>query len=100
MIGRYAGVADRSAMAEAIADVCLRDHPGLERLIEKPMVDSEPAILYIYRDGRDLMTVHVGRAGVTMHAGRSTVDMPYQCDSHPADVANQLLGTMTKGTLR
>lgn len=98
MIGRYASVADRTAMAKTIGDVCLRDHPGLERLIEKPMVDSEAAILYIYWGDRDLMTVHVGRAGVTMRAGRSTVDMPYQCDSHPADVANQLLGTMTKGT--
>ena len=100
MIGRYASVADRTAMAKVIADVCLRDHPGLKHLIEKPMVDSEAAILYIYWGHRDLMTVHVGRAGVTMSAGRSTVDMPYQCDSHPADVANQLLGTMTKGTLR
>lgn len=99
MIGRYAGVADRIAMAKVIADVCIRDHPGLKRVIEKPMADSEAAILYIYWGCRDLMTVHVGRAGVTMHAGRSTVDMPYQCDSHPADVANQLLGTMTKGTL-
>jgi len=100
MIGRYAGVADRIAMAKVIADVCLRDHPGLKRLIEKPMVDSEAAVLNIYSGYQDLMTVHVGRAGVTMHAGRSTVDMPYQCDSHPADVANQLLGTMTKGTLQ
>nr|DAQ71086.1 MAG TPA: hypothetical protein [Caudoviricetes sp.] len=64
------------------------------------MVDSEAATLYVYLGDRDLMTVHVGRAGVTMHAGRSTVDMPYQCDAHPADVANQLLGTMMKGTLR
>lgn len=100
MIGRYASVADRVAMAKVIADVCLRDRPELKRLIEKPMVDSEAAILYIYWGYRDLMTVHVGRAGVTMRAGRSTVDMPYQCDSHPADVANQLLGTMTKGTPR
>lgn len=100
MIGRYAAVADRIAMAKVIGDVCLRDHPGLKRLIEKPMVDSEAAILYIYWGDRDLMTVHVGCAGVTMRAGRSTVDMPYQCDSHPADVANQLLGTMTKGTPR
>lgn len=98
MIGRYASAADRTAMAEVIADVCLRDHPGLERLVEKPMVDSEAATLHVYWGCQDLMTVHVGRAGVTMHAGRSTVDMPYQCDSHPADVANQLLGTMTKGT--
>lgn len=100
MIGRYAAAADRIAMARAIANVCLRDHPGLKRIIEKPMADSEAAILYIYCGSRDLMTVHVGRAGVTMHAGRSTVDMPYQCDSHPADVANQLLGTMTKEVLR
>nr|DAW38074.1 MAG TPA: hypothetical protein [Caudoviricetes sp.] len=100
MIGRYAGVADRIAMAKVIADVCLRDHPGPDHLIEEPLVDSEAATLYIYLGDRDLMTVHVGRAGVTMHAGRSTVDMPYQCDAHPADVANQLLGTMTKGALR
>lgn len=99
MIGRYAGIADRTAMAKVIADICLRDHPGPDFLIEEPMTGSEPATLRIYWDDRDLMTVHVGLAGVTMHAGRSTVDMPYQCDAHPADVANQLLGTMTKGTL-
>lgn len=100
MIGRYAGVADRTAMAKVIADVCLRDRPGPDHLIEEPMVDSEAATLRIYWGDQDLMTVHVGRAGVTMYAGRSTVDMPYQCDAHPADVANQLLGTMMKGTLR
>lgn len=100
MIGRHAGVADRTAMAEVIAAVCLRDHPGPYHLIERPASESEAATLYIYWDSRDLMTVHVGRAGVTMRAGRSTVDMPYQCDSHPADVATQLLGTMMKGTLR
>lgn len=100
MIGRYAAVADRIAMAKVIANVCLRDHPGPDHLIEEPMVDDEAATLHIYWDGRDLMTVHVGRAGVTMHAGRSVVDMPYQCDAHPADVATQLLGTTMKGTLR
>lgn len=100
MIGRYAGVADRGALAKVIADVCLRDHPGPDHYIEKPMVDSEAATLYIYWGDQDLMTVHVGRAGVTMRAGRSTVEMPYQCDSHPADVANQLLGTTMKGTSR
>lgn len=100
MIGRYAGVADRVAVAKVIASVCLRDHPGPSHLIEEPMVDNEPASLYIYWGDQNLMTVHVGRAGVTMHAGRSTVDMPYQCDAHPADVANQLLGTTMKGTLR
>lgn len=99
MIGRYAGVADRVAMAKVIASVCLRDHPGPDYLVEEPMVDNEPANLHIYWADQDLMTVHVGLAGVTMHAGRSTVDMPYQCDAHPADVANQLLGTMMKGTL-
>lgn len=99
MIGRYAGVADRIALAKVISDVCLRDRPGLEYLVEEPMVDSEAAILHIYWDSQDLMTIHVGRAGVTMYAGRSIVDMPYQCDAHPADVANQLLGTTTKGTL-
>lgn len=98
MIGRYAGAADRTAMAKVIADVCLRDRPGIEYLVEEPMVDSEAATLRIYWGDRDLMTVHVGRAGVTMHAGRSNVDMPYQCDTHPADVANQLLSTVTKGT--
>lgn len=100
MIARYAGVADRITMAKVIADVCLRDHPGPDLLIEEPMVDSEAATLHIYWGDRDLMTVHVGRAGVTMHAGRSTVDMPYQCDAHPADVANQLLGTVMEGTLQ
>lgn len=100
MIGRYAGVADRIAMAKVIADVCLRNHPGPDHLIEEPAVHDEAAILYIYWDDQDLMTVHVGCAGVTMYAGRSTVDMPYQCDAHPADVADQLLGTMMKGTLR
>ena len=100
MIGRYAAAADRVAMAKLIADVCRRGRPGLDHLVEEPMVDSEAATLHIYWGDRDLMTVHVGRAGVTMHAGRSTVDMPYQCDAHPADVANQLLGTVTKGTVR
>ena len=99
MIGRYAGIADRIAMAKVIADVCLRDRPGLDHLIEEPMVDSEAATLRIYWGDQDLMTVRVGRAGVTMRAGRSTVDMPYQCDAHPADVATQLLGTTMKGTL-
>lgn len=100
MIGRYASTADRVAMAKVIADVCLRDHPGPDHLVEEPIADSEPATLRIYWGNQDLMTVHVGQAGVTMRAGRSTVDMPYQCDSHPADVANQLLGTTTKGTLQ
>ena len=100
MIGRYASPADRVAMAKVIADVCLRDHPGPDHLIEEPLVDSEAATLHIYWGDQDLMTVHVGCAGVTMHAGRSTVDMPYQCDAHPADVANQLLGTTMKGTYR
>lgn len=100
MIGRYANVADRTAMAKVIANICLRDHPGLGYLVEAPLTDSEAATLHIYSTDQDLVTVHVGRAGVTMYAGRSTVDMPYQCDAHPADVANQLLGTMMKGTLR
>lgn len=100
MIGRYAAVADRTAMAKVIADICLRDHPGPDHLIEKPMTDNEPATLHIYWGDRDLMTIHVGRAGVTMRAGRSTVDMPYQCDTHPADLAAQLLGTTMKGTLK
>nr|DAW02784.1 MAG TPA: hypothetical protein [Caudoviricetes sp.] len=100
MIGRYASIADRVAMAKVIADVCIRDHSGPDYLIEEPMVDGEAATLHIYWGDQNLMSVHVGRAGVTMHAGRSTVDMPYQCDAHPADVANQLLGTMMKGTPR
>lgn len=100
MIGRYAGVADRIAIAKVIADVCLRDHPGPDHLIEEPLTNSEAATLHIYWGNQDLMTVHVGQAGVTMRAGRSTVDMPYQCDAHPADVANQLLGTTMKGTIR
>lgn len=99
MIGRYAGVADRIAMAKAIADVCLRGRTGLDHLIEKPMTSGEAATLHIYWGDRDLMTVHVGCAGVTVRAGRSTADVPYRCDAHPADVANQLLGTMMKGTL-
>lgn len=98
MIGRYASAADRAAMAKVIADVCLRDRPGLDRLVEEPMADSEAATLRIYADDREILTVHVGRAGVTMYAGRSTVDMPYQCDTHPADVASQLLCTMMRGT--
>mgnify|MGYP003356679900 CR=1 FL=1 len=100
MIGRYAAAADRVAMAKVIADVCLRDHPGPDYLVEGPLVDSEAATLYIYWGDQGLMTVHVGRAGVTMHAGRSIVDMPYLCDSHPADVASQVLGTTMKGTLQ
>ena len=100
MIGRHASAADRVAMAKVIADVCLRDHPGPDFLIEEPLVNYEAATLYFYWGDRDLMTVLVGYSGVTMHAGRSTVDMPYQCDSHPADVANQLLGTMMKGAVR
>lgn len=99
MIARLASVADRTAMAKAIADVCRRDHPGLDYIIEEPLGDADVASLYAYWDDRTLMAAHVGRAGVTVRAGRSVVDMPYQCDSHPADVANQLLGTMTKGSL-
>lgn len=100
MIGRHANTADRVAMAKVIACVCLRDHPGPDHLIEEPLVHTEPATLHIYQGDQTLMTVDVGAAGVTMRAGRSFVDMPYQCDTHPADVANQLLGTVTKGTHR
>ena len=99
MIRRFAPRRDRAPMARVIADTCLRNHPGPDYLVEEPMVDSEAATLRIYWGDRDLMTVHVGQAGVTMYAGRSTVDMPYQCDAHPADVASQLLGTTMKGTL-
>ncbi len=100
MIGRRAGVADRIAMAKVIANVCLRDRPGLDHLVEEPLVHSESATLYVYRGDQTLMIVDVGVAGVTMRAGRSFVDVPYQCDAHPADVANQLLGTTMKGTLQ
>lgn len=100
MIGRHANAADRIAMAKVIADVCLRDRPGLDHLIEEPLVHSEAATLHIYHGDQTLMIADVGAAGVTMRAGRSFVDVPYQCDTHPADVANQLLGTVTKGTLR
>lgn len=100
MIGRHASAADRVAMAKVIANVCLRDHPGPDYLIEEPLVHSESATLYIYQGDQTLMIVDVGVAGITARAGRSFVDVPYQCDSHPADVANQLLGTMMKGTLQ
>lgn len=100
MIGRHANAADRIAMARVIADVCLRDHPGPDHLIEEPLVHSESATLYIYHGSQTLMIVDVGVAGVTMRAGRSFADVPYQCDAHPADVANQLLGTVMKGTLQ
>lgn len=100
MIGRHASAADRVALAKVIADVCLRDHPGPDFLIEEPLVHSEPATLYIYQGDQTLMVVDVGAAGATMRAGRSFADVPYQCDTHPADVANQLLGTVMKGTLR
>ena len=100
MIGRHAAAADRVAMAKVIASVCLRDHPGPDYLVEEPLVHCESATLYIYQGDQTLMIVDVGVAGVTMRAGRSFVDMPYQCDSHPADVATHLLGTMMKGTLQ
>ena len=100
MIGRHASAADRVAMAKVIAHVCLRDHPGLDHIIEEPLVHSESATLYIYWGDQILMTADIGVAGVTMRAGRSFVDVPYQCDAHPADVANQLLGTTMKGTLQ
>lgn len=99
MIGRFAPRKDRAPMAKAIAECCLRHHPGIQFIIEEPLVDSDPARLFIFADQRSLLTAHVGKAGVTIHAGRSRADVPYQCDSHPADIASALLGTVMKGTL-
>ena len=99
MIGRYAPRQDRAPMARVIAECCLRLHPGPQFVIDEPLVDSDPARLFIFTDRQDLLTARIGGAGVTIRAGRSRADVPYQCDSHPADVAATLLGTVMKGTL-
>lgn len=99
MIGRFAPRRDRAPMARVIAECCLRHHPGPQFVIDEPLVDSDPSRLFIFTDQRDLLTADIGGMGVTIRAGRSRVDVPYQCDSHPADVAAALLGTVMKGTL-
>lgn len=99
MIGRFAPRRDRAPMARVIAECCLRHHPGPQFIIDEPLVDADPAVLIIFTDQRDLLTARIGEAGVTVQAGRSRADVPYQCDSHPADVAAALLGTVMKGTL-
>lgn len=98
MIGRYAPRRDRAPMARVIAECCLRHHPGPQFIIDEPLVDSDPARLVIFTDRQDLLAARIGEAGVTIHAGHSRADVPYQCDSHPADVAAALLGTVMKGT--
>lgn len=99
MIGRFAPRRDRAPMARVIAECCLRHHPGPQFIIYEPLTDSDPARLFIFTDQLDLLSAHVGKAGVTIRAGRSHADVPYQCASHPADVAAALLGTVMKGTL-
>lgn len=99
MIGRYAPRRDRAPMARVIAECCLRHHPGPQFVIDEPLVDADPARLFIFTDQQDLLTARIGEAGVTIRAGRSHADVPYQSDSHPADVAATLLGTVMKGTL-
>lgn len=99
MIGRFAPKQDRSPMAEAIAEYCLRRHPGPQFIIDGPLVNADPARLCIFTGRQQLLAARIGAAGVTIQAGRSHADVPYQCDSHPADVASALLGTVMKGTL-
>ena len=99
MIGRFAPKQDRAPMARVIAECCLRHHPGPRFIIDEPLVDTDPARLYIFTDQQHLLVARIGEAGVTIRAGRSHADVPYQCDSHPADVASALLGTVMKGTL-
>lgn len=99
MIGRFAPKQDRTAMAKTIVECCLRHHPGPQFFIDAPLTDAEPARLAIFTDQQALLTASVGEAGVTIQAGRSHADVPYQCDSHPADVAATLLGTTMKGTI-
>lgn len=86
-------------MARVIAECCLRRHPGPQFIIEEPLVNADPARLFIFSDQQNLLSALIGAAGVTIHAGRSRADVSYQCDSHPADVAAALLGTVMKGTL-
>lgn len=99
MIGRFAPRQDRAPMAKAIAECCLRHHPGPQFIIDEPLVDTDPARLCIFTDQQRLLVARIGEAGVTIQAGRSHADVPYQSDSHPADVAAALLGTVMKGTL-
>ena len=99
MIGRFAPRQDIAPMAMVIADCCLRHHPGPQFIVDEPLTSNDPARLFIFTDQQDLLSARVGEAGVTIHAGRSRADVPYQCDSHPADVAAALLGTVMKGTL-
>lgn len=99
MIGRFTPRQDRVPLAKAIAECCLRHHPGPQFVIDEPLVDADPAKLYIFTDQQHLLVARIGAAGVTIQAGRSHADVPYQCDSHPADVAAALLGTVMKGTL-
>ena len=99
MIGRTAPRRDRVPMARTIAECCLRRHPGPQFIIDAPLVDADPARLFIFTDQQDLLSARIGEAGVTILAGRSRADVPYQCDSHPADVAAALLGTVMKGAL-
>ena len=99
MIGRFAPRQDRAPMARVIAECCLRHHPGPQFIIDEPLVDTDPARLFIFTDQQHLLVARIGEAGVTIQAGRSHADVPYQCDSHPADVAAALLGTVMKGTL-
>lgn len=99
MISRFAPRRDRAPMARVIAECCLHHHPGPQFVIDEPLTDSDPARLFIFTDQQDLLTARIGEAGVTIRAGRSHADVPYQCDSHPADVAAALLGTTMKGTI-
>lgn len=99
MIGRFASRQDRTSMAKAIVECCRRHHPGVQFAVDAPLTDADPARLFIFTDQQDLLSASVGEAGVTIRAGRSHADVPYQCDSHPADVAAALLGTVMKGTL-
>lgn len=99
MIGRFAPRRDRAPLAKVISECCLRHHPGPHFVIDEPLVEADPARLFIFTDQQTLLVARIGAAGVTIQAGRSHADVPYQCDSHPADVAAALLGTVMKGTL-
>lgn len=99
MIGRFAPRRDRVLLGEAIAECCLRHHPGPQYIIDRPSAGTASAKLSIFTDNQYLLHAYIGKAGVTIRAGRSYADVPYQCDSHPADVAAALLGTVMKGTL-
>ena len=77
MIGRYAPRQDRAPMARVIAECCLRHHPGPQFIIDEPLVDSDPARLFIFADQQDLLTARIGEAGVTIRAGRSHAAVSY-----------------------